>query len=455
MKVSVVRYIATLSSGAIAMSTFSALAQQIETRVDAPKVQTNRAAPRAPIARLPNGMSKVLMRQPSSAQVADQDVCLFQNANFTGWKFCSNLKNLQVLPLPYQRQLTSIQIPEGFLLKYYRNPDRTGGTCVFYGQVVQVAPECDNMASAISYEPDPEWPAKQAEAQRRRDLQEAQDARQAQERSRQEAAAVTASLTVPVQMLPDLFCFYLELDFKGGGYCDSQTSLRAMQPEIQSRIKSITIERGYRLRLFENTDGTGGSCAFFGQVSPIADGCGEMARAYVYEMDPAFTLSQFLREKQERDRDRGERERDERANKEEQRKRDERDRHRNEFVSSGKCAVSLSTDDADVHPIAIFRAHIAGSNRCANEAAISDVAHANVGIEWNDNIEFVRIENPYVKFTGYEDVNFGGRSITLTCGNFELIDQPENEISSYKIEILDEPVACRGGGTTDIYKWDR
>jgi hypothetical protein len=132
---------------------------------------------------------RMMLREPGANQVAEQDVCLFQNANFTGWKYCSNLKGLQELPGRYQGQATSMTVPDGYLVRLYQRADRSGTQCIFYGQVGQVARDCDNMTAAISFEADPEWPAKQAAAQRQRELQEAEDARQAQKREREEDAA--------------------------------------------------------------------------------------------------------------------------------------------------------------------------------------------------------------------------------------------------------------------------
>jgi hypothetical protein len=143
---------------------------------------------RAPALMNANRLGMVL-REPTPGQVAPQDVCLFQNANFAGWKYCSNLTGLQVLPTRYQSQATSMTVPDGYLVRLYQRADRSGTQCVFYGQVGQVARDCDNMTAAISLERDPEWPAKQAAAQRQHELEAAEEARQAQAREREAEAA--------------------------------------------------------------------------------------------------------------------------------------------------------------------------------------------------------------------------------------------------------------------------
>jgi hypothetical protein len=136
------------------------------------------ASVRAPSSLLQPNRMAIVRREPGAGQLADQDVCLHQNANFTGWKYCSNLRGLQTLPQNYQGQATSMTVPEGYLLRLFQRPDRTGKQCVFYGQVRQVAPDCDNMTAAISLEPDPEWPAKLAEIRRQRASKEAEEERQ-------------------------------------------------------------------------------------------------------------------------------------------------------------------------------------------------------------------------------------------------------------------------------------
>jgi hypothetical protein len=406
----------------------------------APPAGSGNLSVRAP-ALLNTNRVRMMLREPGANQVAEQDVCLFQNANFGGWKYCSNLTGPQELPARYRGQATSMTVPDGYLVRLYQRTDRSGTQCVFYGQVGQVARDCDNMTAAISLERDPEWPAKQAAAQRQRELQEAEDARQAQLREREADAAITASLTVPEQNLADEFCFFRDLYLRGARLCSSVTSLQQISPEFAGKIRSIRIPEGYRLRLFQNADGGGSRCVFYGEVSTIGDGCGYMARAYFYEVDPEVSQAEFLAAHNRREAERATRE-----------MADTRERRRAEIRNAGRCAARLSTVDNDSLPFGFGRARFAQHEHCANSAAVADVGYLNVGTELNDNFEIVEIENPYVKFIGYRDVNFTGPTVTVTCGTHELIDEPENEITSYKIEILDEAVSCNSNA---INKWDQ
>ena len=55
---------------------------------------------------------------------------------------------------------------------------------------------------------------------------------------------------------------------------------------------------------------------------------------------------------------------------------------------------------------------------------------------WNDDIERIKINSPYLKVVGYEHANYQGNRIELMCGDWELIGDPENEISSIRVEYV-------------------
>jgi hypothetical protein len=134
----------------------------------------------------PTAPTVFVRRRPENPLVARQEVCVFQHANFQGWKFCTTLKNLQTLPMPYQRQISSAKIPAGYQLRTFARPDMAGGACIYFGEVAVMEGGCNDLATAISYENEPGYAQKQAEAaQRARDLQAAEDARQAQQRERE------------------------------------------------------------------------------------------------------------------------------------------------------------------------------------------------------------------------------------------------------------------------------
>jgi hypothetical protein len=69
--------------------------------------------------------------------------------------------------------------------------------------------------------------------------------------------------------------------------------------------------------------------------------------------------------------------------------------------------------------------------------------------DWNDDIEALRVTTEEVTVTLYEHANFQGRKIVLTCGSYELIGDPENEISSMKVEFRETEVTKPHGCTHD------
>jgi hypothetical protein len=91
---------------------------------------------------------------------------------------------------------------------------------------------------------------------------------------------------------------------------------------------------------------------------------------------------------------------------------------------------------------------------------LSDFPHLNSGTELayvgddaNDDIETVLVRGAYTEATLYEHSNFQGRSVTLTCGRYELIDDPENEVSSIRTRVLDAPQSCNMAIKQEVTHW--
>jgi hypothetical protein len=296
-----------------------------------------------------------LQIQPTPAQIADQEVCLFQNANFGGWKYCTNLKGLQALPARFVGQATSMTVPDGYLLRLYQRADRRGVQCVFYGQVGAVSRDCDNMTAAISFETDPEWPAKQAAAQRARDELAAANAREQQRAEREaEAARVAAQ----------------EQADRDATLAEARRIIERDRAEAQAREAEA------------------------------------QAREAEARGQEAATASHL--------------------------------------ASVPECAVLVSESDGD-----LFSDASGSTTKCYKV----NVGMTFVGGALNDDIERVEVRNRWVVFIGYEDANFEGRSIRLTCGKYELVGDPENEISSVKIELLSRPATCDFSRTPIVNRW--
>jgi hypothetical protein len=89
---------------------------------------------------------------------------------------------------------------------------------------------------------------------------------------------------------------------------------------------------------------------------------------------------------------------------------------------------------------------------------------------FDQDIEVIYITGQYTKVIGYEGQNFTGRTVTLHCGLYELIGDPENEIRSIKVENVQRPAPnCLGDGNSgldvvgygsvegavEVHNWDR
>ena len=74
------------------------------------------------------------------------------------------------------------------------------------------------------------------------------------------------------------------------------------------------------------------------------------------------------------------------------------------------------------------------------------------------DVDFITVVGAQTVVTVYDDANFRGHSLTLRCGNYELLQQPRNAIESIKVSFVKSPVSeCQGSkGQPVQYKdWDR
>jgi hypothetical protein len=378
--------------------------------------------------------------QPSNGQVLDQEVCIFKDANFQGWKFCTMLGGLQALPAPYQRQATSMTIPSGFLLRLFERADGTGAQCVFYGQVGQVSRDCDNITGAISFEVDQEWVAKQAAAQRQRELEEAEAQRQQQ---RVEREAVAAEEALPRAYAPQDVCLFEHANFGGWRYCTNLRNFQTLPSQFQGQASSAKIPDGYRVVLFERSNKSGISCFYWGEVSEFGGNCNDMTLAMKLEPDPDY-LNRRAEARQRADQE--ERDQADAA------RRAERERRRKLETSIGGpfCPIEVHESDGS------WESNLGGTDRlCILYPGVTTLDSVNVKL--NDDIEKIAIYSGYASVTFYEHINFGGRSFRLECGIYNLEGEIEDEISSIKVEILEQPSSnrCDPSVVHQISRWDR
>lgn len=282
---------------------------------------------------------------------------------------------------------------------------------------------------------------------------------------------------------PEQVCVYDD-DYSTGAnnngttFCSKKLGYQDLPPERQGRISAADVPEGYVLVLFAGPGQNGATCRVAGRNAGLDPACNDMARGILLENATATQSAQVEQDRQRRvnqaasqgegfapqiERDRlaavaannaraaeernalsrliqeGRREADARAA--EEAANGPARSARKEALSRGNAVTFLSTDGP--YP-----------DTFSEKGVAHDMPY--LGAQWNDEIEVIKILEPEIKIIGFEHVNYGGRRIELTCGEWELIGDPENEISSIKIEYME-----RGGNTycppgrQEVRSWGR
>jgi Peptidase inhibitor family I36 len=222
-------------------------------------------------------------------------------------------------------------------------------------------------------------------------------------------------------------CVFEHTNFQGSRFCTKDMNFLMLPPAFHNEMSSARVPQGYKLMLYERANKSGTVCMFFGEAGTLGnDGCNDMAVAISLEVDPDFARKAaepdntgFAPNLQE--------------NQEAQRRADAAALKARNIAQAGACPVEVFSTDGSFP-----------NRRCiAIEQSI-----AYVGDNWNDDIERVQVTSGYAQFIGYEGANFQGRRVNLGCGYWELVGDPENEISSIRVEYvsLGDEVYC---GTRD------
>jgi hypothetical protein len=61
-----------------------------------------------------------------------------------------------------------------------------------------------------------------------------------------------------------------------------------------------------------------------------------------------------------------------------------------------------------------------------------------------NDVDFVEVVGSQTEVTLYEQPNFRGHSLTLRCGNYELLQQPRNDIESIAVRYVRDDRRCQG-----------
>jgi hypothetical protein len=225
-------------------------------------------------------------------------------------------------------------------------------------------------------------------------------------------------------------CLYEHADFGGWKFCTNALGLQEMTPRYRKALTSLRIPEGFLVNFYENIDGSGGACVYYGQVGQVSNECNDLASAFSFERDPKYQrpVAQTLPPPapapaappaaQEPPR------------------------------TFGKNAVCLTSSDGSYFGT---WSDLADSDFDCFDGPIQ---RSWVGDDMNDDIEMVYITSPWLEVTLYEHRDFQGGAVTLRCGTYELIDDPEDEVSSFKIRVLSKPEARCDQSERDVKRWD-
>jgi hypothetical protein len=68
-------------------------------------------------------------------------------------------------------------------------------------------------------------------------------------------------------------CIYEHPDFQGWKYCTNVQGLQDLPSRFNNQLSSTVIPEGYKLNFFDNDDGSGEYCVFYGHVRQVASDC--------------------------------------------------------------------------------------------------------------------------------------------------------------------------------------
>jgi hypothetical protein len=272
--------------------------------------------------------------------------------------------------------------------------------------------------------------------------------REAEEEARRQEAAA------PREYAPQEACLFEHPDFNGWRYCTNLRNFHTLPAQFQGQASSLKVPEGYRIVMYEREDKSGQTCYYWGDISRTEGGCDDMVRAMKLEPDPDFPARRAADEQRQREEQAA-------AEQAEQYRLIEARRRAIAAANavSGGCYVRLFESDR-----AVF-AGLGGSQEICLSSQME-----NLTSMFDDDVEMIQILSPHIELIAYRDKNFSGPSIRITCGYWNLEGDVEDEISSVRINVLLEPVACNGAvrqranangnmqavsAPPDLSRWDR
>lgn len=254
----------------------------------------------------------------------------------------------------------------------------------------------------------------------------------------------------------------------GTTFCSKKLGYQDLPPERQGRISAANVPEGYVLVLYAGPGQSGATCRVAGRNAGLDPTCNDMARGISLQSATSSQTAQVEQDRQRRVNQTAsqgegfapqiERDRVAAAAANEARAARERQAQADRDAQAAAQVAVPQNGSPNLPPCAV-KVYESDGGAFSSLSGATETCYAPrfsatyVGNALNDDIERVDVNSRYIVFIGYEHANFAGRSVRLTCGEYELTSDPENEISSVRVEVLSAPVSCGRTGRRIINNW--
>jgi hypothetical protein len=265
--------------------------------------------------------------------------------------------------------------------------------------------------------------------------------------------------TIPIVLnAPTEACVYQDAFYAGPSFCSKQLAYQELPQSLRGKVSGVSAPDGYQVILYSGTGPSAITCRYIGLHAGLDGGCDDFATGMAIVPHRGRAVALLAEDEQRRGAVRtGDQEEVNRIYADNQRRAEERARTEGPEASRRARAAREAAEKArqvglmGSCPVELYSTD--GPNpdkRCLT----MDLQLAYVGDDWNDDIERVIVKTPYAMLVGYEHANFQGRRVTIMCGDWELIGDPENEISSLRVEYvsLGDEIYC-GDQQRELTKW--
>jgi hypothetical protein len=212
-------------------------------------------------------------------------------------------------------------------------------------------------------------------------------------------AFVLVLFLIPSAQAQERVCFYEHSNFKGKEECVSSGATLEVKPfseKIAGKLSSLKVPPGWQIVYFENADGSGGQCTFFGEVNYVGDGCNDWAKAYTFTPQTNEIRKAALKQQ------------------------------RNVCI--------FNNDD------------LTGDHACGGLG--NNLAHLSDDL--NDDVESISIADPNLIVVLYKHDQFREEMLQIPCGRYIISGDDDDNVSSLKVFYTPQAAQSCPGSDGDL-----